>query len=154
MVTPPFSSVFDQDAVHTIRLTFKQAGWWDRLTANYTNYPDNTPYIEASIAWGSTTFDTVGDCFKGNSSYNGATTKKKPFRIKLNQFVKGQKVDGMSSFGLSNAWNDLSFVREKPYYETAAAIGLAALARTSRPCTSMTSTGDCMCSAKLSAAIS
>ena len=32
----------------------------------------------------------------------------------------------MSSFGLSNAWNDPSFVREKPYYEMAAAIGLPA----------------------------
>lgn len=68
----------------------------------------------------------VGVRFKGNSSYNGATTKKKPFRIKLNEFVKSQKIDGTASFSLSNAWNDPSFVREKPYYELAAAAGLKA----------------------------
>ena len=38
--------------------------------------------------------------------------------------MKGQKIDGMASFGLSNAWNDPSFVREKPYYEMAATAGL------------------------------
>jgi uncharacterized protein (TIGR03437 family) len=126
VVTPPSSTVFDKDAVHEIRLTFQQADWFEQLTDIYAKYPDNTPYIEASLEWGQNKFDTVGVRFKGNSSYNGATTKKKPFRIKLNEFTKGQKIDGMSSFGLSNAWNDPSFVREKPYYEMAAASGLAA----------------------------
>ena len=125
-VSPPASAVFDKDAVHEIRLTFKQADWFEQLTSDYDKYPDDTPYREASLVWGESKFDSVGVRFKGNSSYRGATTKKKPFRIKLNEFVKGQKIDTMSSFGLSNAWNDPSFVREKPYYEMAAAIGLPA----------------------------
>lgn len=119
-VAPPASSIFDQDAVHEIRLTFKQTDWYEQLTADYAAARDNTPYREASIVWGQYKFDTVGVRFKGNSSYNGAATKKKPFRIKLNEFVKGQKIDEMASFGLSNGWNDASFVREKAYYEMAA----------------------------------
>ncbi|MCX6630536.1 MAG: CotH kinase family protein, partial [Candidatus Solibacter sp.] len=126
VVTPPASAVFDKDAVHEIRLTFKQADWFTQLTSDYDQYPDNTPYREASLVWGQYKFDIVGVRFKGNSSYRGATTKKKPFRIKLNEFTKGQKIDSMASFGLSNAWNDPSFVREKPYYEMAVAIGLPA----------------------------
>ena len=126
VVTPPASAVFDKDAVHEIRLTFKQADWYEQLTHNRDTYPDDTPYTEASLVWGQTRFDSVGVRFKGNSSYTGATTKKKPFRIKLNEFVKGQKIDKMSSFGLSNGWSDPSFVREKAYYEMAAAIGLPA----------------------------
>ena len=125
-IAPPASAVLDKDAVHEIRLTFKQANWFDLLTTDYDQYPDNTPYREASLVWGQYKFDTVGVRFKGNSSYRGATTKKKPFRIKLNEFVKGQKIDSMSSFGLSNGWNDPSFVREKPYYEMAAALGMPA----------------------------
>ena len=125
-VAPPASTIFDQDAVHEIRLTFKEADWYEQLTADYAAARDNTPYREASIVWGQHKFDSVGVRFKGNSSYSGATTKKKPFRIKLNQFVKGQKIDEMASFGLSNGWNDPSFVREKAYYEMAAKTGLAA----------------------------
>ena len=78
-VTPPASAVFDKDAVHEIRLTFKQANWFEQLTSDYDMYPDDTPYREASLVWGESKFDTVGVRFKGNSSYRGATTKKKPF---------------------------------------------------------------------------
>jgi spore coat protein CotH len=123
--TPPAHPVFDQDAVHEIRLRFEQPDYWQQLTDNYENN-DDVPYITASLEWGEWKYASVGVRFKGNSSYRGATTKKKPFRIKLNEFVSGQKISGMASFGLSNAWSDPSFVREKPYYELAAAAGLKA----------------------------
>lgn len=121
---PPSSSVFDKDGIHEIRLTFAQPDFWQQLTANYEGAEDNVPYIAAGIVWGENKFDSAGVRFKGSSSYRGATTRKKPFRIKLNEFVRGQKIDGMASFSLSNAWNDPSFVREKAYYEMAAAAGL------------------------------
>jgi spore coat protein CotH len=125
-VAPPASAVFDNDTVHEIRLTFKQADWYEQLTTIYDANPDDTPYIEGSIVWGPYQFDSIGVRFKGNSSYRGATTRKKPFRIKLNEFVKGQKIEKMASFGLSNGWSDPSFVREKAYYEVAAQAGLPA----------------------------
>src|SRR6187401_725466 len=119
-IAPSVSPFLEQDAVHEIRLTFQQADWYEQLTADYAAARDNTPYREASLVWGQAKFDIVGVRFKGNSSYSGATTKKKPFRIKLNEFVKGQKIDDMASFGLSNGWSDPSFIREKVYYEMGA----------------------------------
>jgi len=121
---PPTHVAFDPDAVHEIRLRFSQPDWWEQLTKNYQENEDDVPYLEASFSWGDYRFDKVGARFKGQSSYQGATTRKKPFRIKLNEFVKGQKIGGMASFNLSNGWNDPSFVREKVYYELAAAAGL------------------------------
>lgn len=63
---------------------------------------------------------------KGNSSCRGARTDKKPFRLKFNEFVKGQKVQGIGSINLNNSWNDPSHVREKLYYEIATAAGMKA----------------------------
>jgi spore coat protein CotH len=124
---PPSHMAFDKDAVHEIRLTFAQSDYWQQLTTNYESNQDDVPYISASLQWGDYKFDSVGVRFKGNSSYSGASnSKKKPFRIKLNEFVKGQKIDSEASFSLSNGWNDPSFVREKAYYELAAAAGLKA----------------------------
>lgn len=121
---PPTHYFFKQDAVHEIRLTFTQEDWWEQLTANYagTEAVDNI-YITASFESGPYKFDSVGVRFKGNSSYSAAG-KKKPFRIKFNEFVKGQKIEGINAINLSNAWNDPSFIREKAYYEMAAGLGL------------------------------
>ena len=96
------------------------------MTANYSSTKNDVPYIEASSQWGDNKFDVAGVRFKGNSSYIGANTRKKPFHIKLNEFVKGQKIEGIASFSLSNTWNDPSFVREKACCEVAAAAGLKA----------------------------
>jgi hypothetical protein len=87
-VAPPATEVFDKDIVHEIRLTFKQANWYQQLTEDYASFRDDTPYREASLTWGQYQFDVVGVRFKGNSSYNGATTRKKPFRIKLNEICE------------------------------------------------------------------
>lgn len=119
----PGHSAFYRDEVHEIKLTFKQADWYEQLTANFEQNEDDVPYIEADIEWGQWKYSRIGVRFKGNSSYRGASTKKKPFRIKLNEFVKGQKIEGMASFNLNNGWNDPSMVREKAYYDIALAAG-------------------------------
>lgn len=124
--TPPPHFAWNGDKVHEIRLRFAQPDYWEKLTANYAGPEGDTPYLEASLEWGPYKFASVGVRFKGNSSYRGATTKKKPFRIKTNEFVKGQKIDGIGAFNLNNAWNDPSMVREAPYYELATALGLKA----------------------------
>src|SRR5262245_44540954 len=117
---------FDKDAVHEIRITFPDPDWYQTLTDNYDGVRAENPYFPASLEWAEYKFETIGVRFKGNSSYSAANTKKKPFRLKLNEFVKGQKIEGLGSFSLSNAWNDPSFVREKIYYEMAASLGIKA----------------------------
>jgi spore coat protein CotH len=123
--TPAPSSLFDQDAVHTIHLRFANSDWFQVLTDNYDGVKADNPYFTASFDWGGYHFDSVGVRFKGNASYR-AGQKKNPFRIKLNAFVKGQKIDVLDSLTLSNGWNDPSMVREPVYYEIARAMGIKA----------------------------
>ncbi len=123
---PPPHTAFDKDQVHEIRLRFPNADWYQVLTKNYSGTEADNPYFTASLEWGQYKFDSVGVRFKGNSSYSGSRTTKKPFRLKLNEFVKGQKIEGIGAFNLSNGLGDPSFVREKVYYEMATAIGLKA----------------------------
>jgi len=117
--------LFDGDAVHEIRLTFSEPGWYEQLRANFEGRADPV-YMEAGFDWGDIHYDRIGIRFKGNSSYRSYPGQKKSFKIKLNEFVKGQKIQGIDSFALNNAFKDPSFVREKVYYELAAAIGLPA----------------------------
>ena len=124
--TPPTHFAWNGDKVHEIRLSFKQADFWARLTKNYLGTEVQAEYLEGSLVWGPHKFDSVGVRFKGNSSYNQARTLKKPFRIKLNEFVKGQKIEGIGAFSLSNGLNDPSLVREPLYFEMASALGLKA----------------------------
>ena len=124
--TPPPHPAWSGDKVHELRLRFKQPDFWAQLTKNYLGTEIDATYLEGALEWGPFQFDSVGVRFKGNSSYSGARTNKKPFRIKLNEFVKGQKIEGIGAFNLSNGLNDPSLVREHLYYETARAFGLKA----------------------------
>ena len=117
--------LFGAPAVHDIWIEFKQPDYWKQLTDNFVENSDDIPYIEASFWFNETYYEKVGVRFKGNSSYRGATTKK-PFRIKLNEYTKGQKLGGLGSLNLNNLWNDPSFVREKLYFDLAAKAGLRA----------------------------
>lgn len=121
----PANPLFDQDAVQHISLTFQQADWFQELTNNYTPNDNGVTYLQASFSWGSYQFAPVGVSFTGGNSYNDAATNKVPFRIKLDAFISGQQISGVSTVVLNNAWDDPSFVREKPYYEFAASAGLA-----------------------------
>ncbi|MBV6430442.1 MAG: hypothetical protein IANPNBLG_00554 [Bryobacteraceae bacterium] len=123
--TPPPHPFWSNDAVQEIRLTFAQADWYEQLTANYQGTEEESIYLTASFQWGSVKFDSIGVRFKGNSSYR-VNSRKKPFRLKLNEFVKGQKIGGIAAYNLSNGFNDPSMVREAIYYEMAAQLGLKA----------------------------
>jgi spore coat protein H len=121
---PPPNPLFDQDAVQQISLTFQQPDWLQQLSGNYTPNESGVTCVQASYSWGNYQFAPVGVSFKGSTSYNDATINKAPFRIKFDAFVPGQQIAGICTVVLNNAWDDPGFVREKPYYELAAAAGL------------------------------
>lgn len=121
---PPTHPAWNGDKVHEIRIRFAQPDYWDQLAKNYLGTEIEAAYLEGSLEWGEYKFASVGVRYKGNSSYRGAQTKKKPFRIKLNEFVKGQKIEGIGAYNLSNSFNDPSMVREPLYYEMSRALGL------------------------------
>ncbi len=70
-------------------------------------------------------FDSVGAQFKGNSSYNN-NSKKKPFKIDMNEYVSGQDIDGLKKFNLNNGFKDPTFMREKMTLDFCRRHGLSA----------------------------
>ncbi len=110
--------LFDDSAVHEYTLTFYASDWKTQLETNYTN---DAGYIPAKFSDGKITIDSVGVCYKGNSSYNAAgTSPKKPFKIKFNEFISGQKYYGIKILNFSNNYGDPTFLREKIAYNIAA----------------------------------
>jgi len=90
--TPSPHPAWNGDQVHEICIRFAQPDYWAQLASNYLGTEIEATYLEGSIEWGPYKFASVGIRYKGNSSYRSAFTKKKPFRIKLNEFVKGQNI--------------------------------------------------------------
>jgi spore coat protein CotH len=110
--------LFDDSAVHGIPLTFYVSDWQTQLEANYI---DDAGYIPARFSDGKITLDSVGVRYKGNSSYNAAgSSPKKPFKIKFNEFISGQKYYGIKILNFSNAYGDPTLLREKIAYDIAA----------------------------------
>lgn len=117
--------LFAEDTVHEMRLTFPQTDWYDQMWNNFITNGEDVPYIEASFEWRDTKFEKVGVRIKGNSTAR-VNSIKKPFRIKFNEFTKGQKIDGIGSINLNNFNMDPSMARELPYFELAKTAGLKA----------------------------
>ncbi len=101
-------ALFGAAQVHDIYVNFTQTGWWDSLVANYTA----DIYMRAALVIDGVTYDTIGIKMKGNSSYNNPS-KKKSFKIGIDEYVSGQKHDGLKKFNLNNQFKDPSFMREK-----------------------------------------
>lgn len=113
------------DAVHDIYLFLDSPNWYEQLRTNFEG-TDDPAYLEANLVFNEHSLQRVGIRFKGNSSYRTYPGQKKSFKIKTNKFVKGQRIAGIDTFNLHNAFKDPSYVREKVYYELARAAGLKA----------------------------
>lgn len=101
-------SIFNSDQVHEVYLTFNQISYWDSLTA----YFQTDQYLMADMIVDGVAYPSVGVKFKGNSSYNNSS-RKKSFKIDLNEYVSGQDINGLKKFNLNNGFKDPSFLREK-----------------------------------------
>lgn len=101
-------SIFYSDQVHEVYIVFNQISYWDSLVA----YFPADQYLQADITFDGTLIPSVGVKFKGNSSYNNSS-RKKSFKIDMNEFVAGQDVNGLKKFNLNNGFKDPSFLREK-----------------------------------------
>jgi hypothetical protein len=122
---PPPHPIFDEDAVHTIRLRFHQPDWWDQLVSNFEGLEDPL-YMEAEFDWEDIHFDEIGVRFKGRGSYTGYPGFKKSFKLKFDEYHDEQSVYGLDKLNLNNGHRDPTFVRERCFYEQATAMGLPA----------------------------
>ncbi len=108
-------SLFNTLQVHSIYINFSQSGYWNQLVNNkaYDDANDSSTYIPASVIIDGKQVDSVGIQFKGNSSYYNYPSNKKPFTLSFNEYILGQKYNGLKSVNLNNFYQDPAFMREK-----------------------------------------
>ena len=83
-------------------------------------------YVKSKIAVDGQVFEDAGLRFKGNSSYRFSSGgMKRPMKIDMNRFNKGQKLHGRDKLNLSNSALDSAFMKEKLAYGLYASAGLA-----------------------------
>ena len=122
----PGDAYFSAPVVHDISIEFDDPNWYNILV-QYKSYSDNLDsnvYLPATVTIDATVIDSVGVRFKGNSSYYNYPTNKKPFKLDFNEFVSGQKFDGLKKMNLNNLYQDPTFLREKMFLDFIQAHGL------------------------------
>jgi spore coat protein CotH len=116
-------SVFSGIQIHTINFAFSQPNYWDSLLYYYNQGLEQ--YMSATVTVNGVTYNNVGIRMKGNSSFTHPNNKK-PFKIAFDNYVSGQKWNGMKSVSLNNCWNDPTFIREKLYLDICRSAGIPA----------------------------
>ncbi|GIV41195.1 MAG: hypothetical protein KatS3mg034_0505 [Vicingaceae bacterium] len=109
----PGDNLFGQP-VHTVQIQFSQPGWADSLEYYYqiNDTAQNAIYLKGDVTVDGVTYPNVGVRYKGNSSYNNPTPKKS-LKLDFNEFVSGQKIDGLKAINLHNSFKDPTMLREK-----------------------------------------
>jgi spore coat protein CotH len=106
------NALFGYNQIHDIRFNFWQNNYWDSLTQNYTA----DQYMPCHMTVNGVAYDSIGIKFKGNSSYNNPSDKKS-FKVDMNEYISGQKIDGLKKFNLNNGFKDPTFMREKLFLD-------------------------------------
>lgn len=114
-------SLFESNLIHTIKIYFPQAKWYDSLIA----YKPLDKKMMGNVQINGRYIDSVGVQFKGNSSFN-APGMKKPWKIDFNEYSTGTKYDGLKTINLNNVVNDPSFLREKLFDDFCRTVGIEA----------------------------
>jgi spore coat protein CotH len=74
-------------------------------------------YVRADLDFGTNVFKEVGVRYKGNGTFMSSRSElKRSLKIDLNQFVKGQKLAGMSQINLHNSVRDPGSLNEAIAY--------------------------------------
>lgn len=107
---------------------------WNQLLSNYDMNPNNEEYIAGDFSFNkdgeTTSFDSIGIRIRGNTSRRrpeGVTGEMHnptapdwhhaSFSIKLNKFIKGQKIQGVEKINLKWFKDDGMYVREVYCYD-------------------------------------
>lgn len=123
----PGDTLFSAPIVHEIRITFPQTDFWDSLLV-YKTQNDTAAayhYMPGLVVFDGDTLDSTGIRLKGNASYNHPG-RKKSLVLNFNEFISGQKVDGLKAVHLNNSAYDPTMLREKIYLDELHHFGLPA----------------------------
>ncbi len=116
-------SIFAGVQVHEIRMQFSQTNYWDSLIYFYNQGLEQ--YMLCDVTVNGVPKGNSGVRMKGNSSFTHPNNKK-PFKISFNEYISGQRWNGLKSVSLGNCWNDPTFIREKLHLDLCRAAGIPA----------------------------
>ncbi len=119
--------MFDNSILHEVRIEFSNSDYWNQLIDNYESTPEGSkiPYLLGKVNIDGMEVDSVGIRLKGFTSY-GSSEVKKPIKIDFNEFVKGQKYDGLRKLNLNNGTGDPGMQRDVICYDMLRSLGVKA----------------------------
>ena len=118
---------YKNDVLHTIELEFTQSDYWEQMTSNFeSNFGGSDHiYILGKVTIDGAILDSVGVRFKGFTSYP-FDSDKKPFKLDFNEYVDGQRYDGLRKMNLNNGTGDPAFHRDVLCYKMMRDMGVRA----------------------------
>ncbi|PKQ64399.1 hypothetical protein BZG02_06180 [Labilibaculum filiforme] len=111
--------IFNSDIIHEVRIQFLQCDAWDSLLfiKKERDSLRVKRYLQGNVEVNGKKYFSCGVRIKGESSFDYYPGKKKSLKIKFGEFNKTQKLDGLKTINLNNAFRDPSFMREKLYLD-------------------------------------
>lgn len=119
---PPRPNLYDPDTIPHFELTLDDAAV---AILSSPNADDKAVWVHGAFKLGDVTFADVGVRRKGSYSLR-ALPAKASLKIKLNKWVKGQKLHGLEELTLNNMVADPTFLHERLAFYTFGAMGLPA----------------------------
>lgn len=117
------TTIFDDDKVIDINIEMDETAWQEML--------DNAvaeEYVAANITVNGTTYNNVAIRPKGNSSLSQLvmddSTDRYSFKIKFDEYVDGQTLDGLSKLVLNNNMSDATYMKEYLSYKLLDSLGV------------------------------
>lgn len=117
------TTIFNDDSVIEINIEMDEDSWQEML-----DNAASEEYTAANITVNGTTYNNVAIRPKGNSSLSqlvtDASTERYSFKIKLDKYVDGQTLDGLSKLVLNNNMSDTTSMKEYLSYKLLDSLGI------------------------------
>ena len=117
------TTIFDDDKVIQINIEMDETAWQEML--------DNAAaeeYVTANITINGTVYNNVAIRPKGNSSLSQLvmddTTQRYSFKVKFDEYIDGQTLDGLSKLVLNNNMADATYMKEYLSYKLLNSLGV------------------------------
>ncbi|MFC1781609.1 CotH kinase family protein [Planctomycetota bacterium] len=108
--------LYDIQTLRTLFLDFEDDNWESELVAFYHTDVE----VPAKLTVDGKTFDDVGIRFRGNTSYQAASTgQKRPLNLSVDLIHENQRLYGYRTLNLLNSSNDPTFLRQVLYQQIA-----------------------------------
>ena len=117
------TTIFNDDSVIEINIEMDEDSWQEML-----DNAASEEYTAANITVNGTTYNNVAIRPKGNSNLSQLvtddSTERYSFKIKLDKYVDGQTLDGLSKLVLNNNMSDTTSMKEYLSYKLLDSLGI------------------------------